>query len=230
MVKAKFVNEMDFMEMKFPGPSEEDVWENIKKDPQKSFELGMIKGLPKIIILAIEAGAEIEGNIPYSDFDEEELQRIKELLRKRGKYGELFKLGLASDDYQLIEKVKDKVLPEEFDNIPPEEVKNYVVYNTDRDMFQYRRGFKMYKILKFIKDHENVRRRDIQRLVYELSYGKGEFQPTKHRGWFSVYLQTYRDKYGYIFNDKYWYITEKGEQKLEELKNKFRKKYPKLIM
>ena len=83
----------------------------------------------------------------------------------------------------------------------------------------YPRGYKQYRVLKFIAESPGkVIRKDVTRLIFELSYGPGSFNPWENSGYWSANFGT--TVWPYV-SDNY-VINKTGLKKLEELHDKFK--------
>jgi len=89
---------------------------------------------------------------------------------------------------------------------------------------QYPKGYKMYRVLKYIDENDISLRKDIQKIAYELSYGKNTFHPIQNAGYWgdaffdAINPRVYKDESG-IYR-----LNSKGIEAL----NKFKKKFEKL--
>ena len=88
----------------------------------------------------------------------------------------------------------------------------------------YPRGYKQYRLLKYIKDNYVTTRKELVKLLIELSSGEGTFNPIIHSGYYSTGWKNTYGKYYYKNDEGRLVLTREGEEKLNLLDDKFRKK------
>lgn len=93
----------------------------------------------------------------------------------------------------------------------------------------YSKGYKTYQALKAVEasGDTGLRYTDIIRILYELNYGSGNWDPVENRGWGASYFSSYDpgSLYGRVKkNDKRRYvITDKGREYLKKYADIFDK-------
>lgn len=94
---------------------------------------------------------------------------------------------------------------------------------------RFSKGYKLYQALKAIEqsEPEGMRYIDVIKILFELNYGKGSFDPREHRGWGSAYFSSHgsgpiRKRTTRKENRKY-VLNDEGRKYLEEYKDVFEK-------
>lgn len=123
----------------------------------------------------------------------------------------------------LRERIKNNTL---MDILDPKDHKKYdaivnLLKKKELKHQNYPKGYKIYRILKYINENPGIRRTDIIKFAFELSHGKETFNPIINRGYWSdgfgalIYPNVDRDK-----NNRYT-LNQRGKNRLAYYEKKF---------
>lgn len=123
----------------------------------------------------------------------------------------------------------DKSIYKYAENLEDEEIPQYI------SGFNFKRGFKLYKILKFI--HKNKPKlRDLQKFIFEFVFKDKKFDPIRNRGHYmtnltmsTTYSSKNYSKYLIKNPDKTYSLSPLGIEKMKYLEAKFKKQMPKFF-
>jgi len=130
------------------------------------------------------------------------------------------------DDYLLkdeILKFLDNLNSTEFNKLIDKKKFKEIKYilNTENNKLPnktYPRGYKQYRLLKYITTHNVTTRLELTKLVYELGYGPNSFNSIIHSGTSSTgWKQTYSKYYDSDYN-----LNIDGVEKLKQLSKRFK--------
>jgi len=91
----------------------------------------------------------------------------------------------------------------------------------DQEYKSYPKGYKQYRVLKYINDNKITRRLDLIKLIYELGYGSGSFNEIKSASYWSANYRQIIGQYYDVGDDGVFELNENGRDKLQELEAKF---------
>jgi len=91
----------------------------------------------------------------------------------------------------------------------------------DQEYKSYPKGYKQYRVLKYINDNKVTRRLELIKLIYELGYGPGSFNEIKSASYWSANYRQIIGQYYDVGDDGVFELNEDGRDKLQELEAKF---------
>jgi len=119
-----------------------------------------------------------------------------------------------------IDKLEDIIHPRDIKKI--DKIKIYLGTKISKGHREYPRGYKIYRILKYVDENTITSAKQLVKLIYDLSYGKDTFNPLMNSGYWSDGLSAIvypnMDKIG----DKF-VLNSKGKSKLQKYDSKFGK-------
>jgi hypothetical protein len=117
-----------------------------------------------------------------------------------------------------IDKIEEYIHPRDLSKI--DKIKKFLNVKKTTGGQKYPRGYKIYRILKFV-DKDNVNNlKDISKFLYELTYGVGTFNPLLHSHYWQDGIKAIV-KPRVIFQNGKYILNDTGVAKLAKLKKKF---------
>jgi hypothetical protein len=104
-----------------------------------------------------------------------------------------------------------------------ERIKTLLGVEKSKGYREYPRGYKIYRILKFIDEVKPLTRREITKFIFELTYGKGTFNPLLNDSYWSTNFPTTIFPNTAIGSQKRFILNIAGKNKLKMLDEKFKK-------
>jgi len=95
------------------------------------------------------------------------------------------------------------------------------VYAIDQPYKSYPKGYKQYRVLKYINDNKVTRRLELIKLIYEMGYGPGSFNEIKSASYWSASFRQIIGQYYDADENGVFKLNDSGLDKLHELEAKF---------
>lgn len=84
-----------------------------------------------------------------------------------------------------------------------------------------KKGLKLMMLLKYVDENQPVRRGDLERTMYEITYGENKYRKERNAGFGSTNISNQYADY-FTKDEKHnYYLSEIGKKKLQRLKDKF---------
>jgi len=129
-------------------------------------------------------------------------QKIEEYIKNTIEKGNI-KSILHPKDYKRIDAIKN------------------MFFRNKSEYQSYPKGYKIYRALKHIHENPGIRRTDLTKFIYDLSYGKDTFDPMINKGYWSDGFQDLI--YPNVdLTKKTYSLTSVGKEKLKRLENYFK--------
>jgi hypothetical protein len=149
---------------------------------------------------------------------------FREIIDKGGRVSFNLLKKLTNDyEYQHSEEILDYV-KNNIDVVAKEEDRqkiHYALGASDQEYRSYPKGYKQYRVLKYINEHPVTRRLDLIKFIYEMGYGPGSFNEIRSSSYWSNGFNQIIGQYYDVNDDGIFVLNREGVSKLRELESKF---------
>lgn len=153
-----------------------------------------------------------------------DLNYFKEIIKQGGRVSFALVKKLSNDYHynrakDILEYVKQNI-----DSIVKEEDLEKVhdaLDAKDQPYKSYPKGYKQYRVLKYINDNKVNRRLELIKLIYEMGYGPGSFNEIRSASYWSASFRQIIGQYYNVGDDGFFELNDAGRDKLRELSAKF---------